>query len=180
MEANLAADNGWRPVFYDGDEQDALIDAFLEHVASEVDSWRTTIREDDEATDGKSFERGVIASQFIAVAAHLNHEAFRDEKEVRLFAQLSLSNPAVKVRAGRLGLTPFFVAEPNPGPDARSELDSVLAAVRIGPGLPDKRAAVDGIEMGLQKFELSALTTQLEISRSSGDPCRSGSACLQR
>jgi len=167
VEADLAADNGWRPVLYDRGEQDALIDAFLEHVASEVDSdvasWRTNVREDGEATDGAAFERGVIASQFITVAAHLKHEAFRDEKEVRLFAQLSLSNPAVKVRAGRLGLTPFFVAEPNPGPDAQSELNSVLAAVRIGPGLPDPRAAMDGLEMGLQKFELSALATQLEI-----------------
>ncbi|WP_146243629.1 DUF2971 domain-containing protein [Curtobacterium sp. MCBD17_008] len=167
VEADLTADNGWRPVLYDRDEQDALIDAFLEHVArkvaSNVASGRTTVTEDDEAADDTAFEREVFASQFIAVAAHLKHEAFRDEKEVRLFAQLSLSNPAVKVRAGRLGLTPFFVAEPNPGPDAESELDSVLTEVRIGPGLLDPRAAMDGLKMGLQKFKLSALATQLEI-----------------
>jgi len=159
LEADTALNNGWRPVLYTEVQKADLVDRFFRYLDGKGDAWPKA----DDGTDAASYEASVATSQFVAVAAHLKHEAFADEREVRLFAQMSLTNPAVEVRDGRLGLTPFLIAQPDPGVDNAQPFQTMMNAARIGPGTIDAAAALDGLKMALKKFGLSISAEALEI-----------------
>jgi hypothetical protein len=162
LSADMATRNGWRPVLYDLPGQLELVDHFFQYLDETINQAPVSPHEED-PTEGLTFAREAAASQFLAVAAHLKHQAFADEHEVRLFAQMSLFNPAVKIRDGRLGLTPYFAAEPDPGPGSEPQFRSMLTRVKIGPGLTDAQAAQEGLEMALSKFAIAVPVETLEI-----------------
>lgn len=162
LSADMSTRNGWRPVLYDTDRQLALVDRFLSYLDDRCNTWPRNGQLDD-PTDGEAFARDIAASQFVAVAAHLKHPAFADEHEVRLFVQMSLANPAVKIRDGRLGLTPYFAVEPDPGPGNEPQFATMLTGARIGPGLADPEAAREGLDMALSKFGLRFSVETLQI-----------------
>lgn len=162
LSADMSTRNGWRPVLYNVDSQRALVDKFFAYLDNRCNTWPENNYEDD-PTDGDAFARDIAASQFVAVAAHLKHQAFADENEVRFFVQMSLANPAVKIRDGRLGLTPYFAVEPDPGPGNAAQFATMLTGARIGPGLLDPEAAREGLDMALSKFELQLSVEALPI-----------------
>jgi hypothetical protein len=143
--ADLAFEDGWRPVRYLAVEKQDHIDrlfAALERLCTEWPSHPDTV--------GRA--NALAQVWYNQTVAYLKHEAFVDEREVRLTGNLNRDSRGVKLRAARLGIAPYVEVEVMPHPGMRRPRAAPVREVRIGPGLVDRGAALAGAEYAAKKL----------------------------
>ncbi len=87
---------------------------------------------------------------YLVTISSFKDEFFKDEREVRLLCQTTLSSPAVKFRASTYGLLPYFELTPEKG-ETPSDL---VEGINIGPNVIDAVAADLGTERGAGEVRL--------------------------
>ncbi|MBN9152246.1 MAG: DUF2971 domain-containing protein [Micrococcales bacterium] len=156
--ANTAFDDGWRQVLYSDSEKREHITRLFDALDRLCDGWPS-----DDDTIGRAHALAQV--WYNQAVAYMKHEAFADEREVRLTGNLPSYSPAVQLRSARLGIAPFVQVETMPTPGMRANLLAPIREVRLGPGLADPPAALAGVQYAAQKLgyniEVNTIDTPL-------------------
>ena len=136
----------WRPVIYETKRAHQHVDRVLDALLVQCREWPT----DDD--DAEMIESLLASARVTACAAFLKHPAFSDEHEVRIIASADLRSTSVGVKAGRLGMTPYVAVR------AKTQGQTFIHDVRVGPGIPDEPTALYGLKRTLDKFGFNNIT----------------------
>jgi hypothetical protein len=153
--ADAAFEDGWRPVVYSAvDKRHHVVRLFdaLERLCSD---WPA-----DQDGVGRAFALAQV--WYNQSVAYMKHEAFMDEREVRLTGNLPTNSPGVHLRAGRLGIASYVEVEAIPPIAQSGHSKAPVSEVRIGPGLTDPLAAKVGTQLAFEKLGYGAQVVLLE------------------
>ncbi|SMQ58137.1 hypothetical protein SAMN06295909_0110 [Plantibacter sp. VKM Ac-1784] len=145
VDADESLEAGWRRVLYSGAEVKAHIDRLLDVLVKQCDDWPG-----EDGHDSVSYAEALAVERVTVCAAFVKHHGFQEEREVRIFSRLPLSNSAINLRVGRFGITPYIEAEVNPRPGA--SIPTFLHDVRVGPVGTDQASALYGVQRAAQKL----------------------------
>jgi hypothetical protein len=153
--ADAAFEDGWRPVVYSTADKRQHVVRLFEALDRLCGEWPAD-------PDGIGRASALAQVWYNQSVAYMKHEAFRDEREVRLTGNLPTNSSGVHLRAGRLGIASYVEVEAIPLLAQSGHAKAPVAEVRIGPGLIDPLAAKAGTRLAFEKLGYGAKVVLLE------------------
>lgn len=163
-EAQKAVETGWREVLYEEQEKHHHIDKLFAELSRLAPLYTSDGSEESQTSYQLAMEL------YSCTVAFLKHEAFRDEKEVRLLARYFSEDSGVRLRAGRFGIVPYVLVE-----SAQDLLEEdqpygeqtpkrfPLQKITVGPGLQDPNAAARGLTVALRLHRLDIELSSVDV-----------------
>jgi hypothetical protein len=163
-EAQKAVETGWRKVLYEEHEKHQHIDKLFSELSRLAPLYT------GEASEESRTSYRLAMELYSCTVAFLKHEAFRDEKEVRLLARYFSEDAGVRLRTGRFGIVPYVLVE-SAQELIREDLPQghqppkrfPLQKITVGPGLQDPNAAARGLRVALRlhRFDIEPSSVDL-------------------
>ncbi|QRO87202.1 DUF2971 domain-containing protein [Kytococcus sedentarius] len=151
----------WGKVLYDSEEQRSLMLRGLSFCAATTPAPGSV-----EARPGLSVHQA--SGVLIGLSIYCKHEAFRDEREVRLVTTVPDETSAVRFRASRFGVTPYVRLAQPPACDSWSSAwwtvpehpRLSIGGVYVGP-TPHSETAAQGVRLLLESHDYRGVPVEV-------------------
>jgi hypothetical protein len=148
----------WRRVRYSQRDQTHLADITLQRLYNILEMFLGSPDQDADFTLLDQRPLAMARDAYAEGACFMKHESFFNEHEARYVVELDILDPAIHVRDGRYGLTPYVDLVVDEVANASSgKASELLLGVGLGPGdaISDRRAAIFGLGAVLKRSGLN-------------------------
>ncbi|MFT2752665.1 hypothetical protein [Clavibacter sp. Sh2088] len=147
----------WRRVRYSQRDQTHLADITIHRIYNVLEMFKGSADAEVDFASLQPTPLSMARDAYAEGACFMKHESFKDENEARYVVELEITDPAVHIRDGRYGLTPYveLVADCDAN-DANHKPTAMLTGAGLGPGnqVNDRRAARFGLKAVITRSDL--------------------------